>query len=64
MAVEVIHEHDHTSGDSGMGFFLGLIVLIIFLAIFVTYILPLLRNAGTPAVNVPGNVNVNLHQTK
>lgn len=60
----------HTEGNSGSGFLLGVIVLIIFVILFVFYGLPMLGNAGggagagtqAPQVNVPGEVDVNVKQ--
>lgn len=50
---------------NGMGFFLGIIALIIFIAIVFIYVLPYVRNGlGGMQVNVPSDINVNLHNTK
>ncbi len=53
--------------ESGMGFFLGALLLIIFVVLFFVYGLPYLSSAvrgGTPQINVPGQIDVNVKQTK
>lgn len=51
--------------DSGYGFLLGVILLIIFAAILIIYGLPYLQNAGTSTqVNIPDKVDVNVNQPK
>ncbi len=60
---QVIHETSGTNSDPGMGFFVGIILLLIFLY----YGLPLLRNSGlggSPQINVPGKIDVNVNGTK
>lgn len=51
------------AGNNGMGFLLGVIVLILFVMGVFYYGLPLLRSSvpTTPTVNVPGKVDVNVH---
>lgn len=51
--------------SSGMGFFLGVLALIIFFIFLMYYGLPILRGAtSTPQINVPKDVNVNVQQKK
>ena len=57
------------SGDSGMGVFLAAILIILFFVLVWFFGLPLLRQGGTtpapanaPAVEVPGQIDVNLNQ--
>ena len=56
-----------TNGDSssnGMGFLLGVLLLVVFAFLIFWYGLPALRNATTssaPQINVPGKVDVNVH---
>lgn len=46
---------------NGMGFLVGVILLIVFVILAIYYGLPLLRGATTaPQVNVPGQVDVNV----
>lgn len=60
---------DASSG--GNSFLLGVILLIIFAVVFIFYILPRLTNVASnfappqaPQVNVPGKVDVNVHNQK
>ncbi len=59
-----IHEHDihHEHSGNYMGFLLGILLLVIVLFMFAYYFLPLIRS-GTQ-INIPGRIDVNLHQTK
>lgn len=57
---QVIHEHG--SSDSGMSFIVGAILIVVALLLFVFYGLPYLRNTGTPQVNVPSQIDVNVRQ--
>ena len=51
-----------TDGSSGMGFMMGIILFIIFVFALLYYGLPLLRSGmSTPSVNVPGQIDVNVH---
>lgn len=46
---------------NGMGFLLGAILLIVFLAVLFIYILPAIgQGFGGTSVNVPSDLNVNL----
>jgi hypothetical protein len=57
----------NSSTGSGMGFLLGAIVLIVFLALFFVYALPFIRGLSggvQVTVPVPKNINVNVQQTK
>lgn len=64
MTETVIHEQA-ASGDSGAatGIILAVIILLV-LAMIVVFGIPFMRggaNFGTPQVNVPGQVDVNVH---
>lgn len=50
--------------SSGMGMIIGLVVLIVFGFLFFVYALPALRNMelGTPQINVPSTIDVNVKQ--
>ncbi len=55
------------SGNNGMGFLLGVIVLVVFLLLFIFYALPYLRSSfmgSSPQVNIPSHYDVNVKQTK
>ncbi len=51
---------EHT--DSGMGFLLGVILLVILGVLLFTYGIPYLSNSFSgPQVNVPGKIDVNVN---
>jgi len=66
------------SGGNGMGFFMGLVLFIVVLFIFIAYGLPALRgtsnnniqlpgNGGgveVPNINVPDQIDLNINSTK
>lgn len=56
------------SGDSGggMGMIIGLIVVVLLVFLFFVYGLPMLRQArlGSPQINVPSEIDVNINQTE
>ena len=52
-------------GGNGMGFFLGVIVLVVFVILLLFYGLPYLRSFyQTPQINVPNKIDVNVKQQK
>ena len=57
---------NNETGGNGMGFLLGIIILIVFVAIILIYGLPILKNMSgfSAQVNVPKNINVNVNTTK
>ena len=58
---------NNNSGDNGMGFFLGVIVLIVFAILLFVYALPYLRGLGGSngvQINVPKDIDVNVKQTE
>ena len=55
------------SGDNGMGFLLGIIVLIVVVVLFLVYGLPYVRNltgGNGVQINVPKSIDVNVNQSK
>lgn len=65
MATIVNNPATGESGSNGSGFLIGVIVLIIAVVVLLFYGLPYLRGSmgsGTPQVNVPGKVDVNVNQ--
>lgn len=49
--------------DSGMGFLLGIILLIVAVVAFLYYGLPAIqRSTSAPSVNVPGKIDVNVNK--
>ena len=51
---------------SGMGMLIGLVVVIVLGFLFFVYGLPAIRNmrVGTPQINVPSQIDVNVKQTQ
>lgn len=50
-------------GSNGMGFLVGVILLILFVVGLIYYGLPMLNRAtAAPQINVPGKVDVNVKQ--
>ena len=67
----IVNNPAPTSDNSqgGMGFFLGVILLLIFAFLFFYYGLPLITNSvrsasSGPSVNIPGKIDVNVHTNK
>lgn len=59
MAQEVVHTQD----SSGNNFLLGVILLIVALALFFYFGVPLIQNAtSSPQITVPEQVDVNVNQ--
>lgn len=62
--------NNNSNTDSGMGFLLGIILLIAFGLIFFVYGLPLIRqglngiSGGGVNINLPKTVDVNVQQSK
>ena len=56
-----------SSDNSGgpMGWIIGLVLLIVVGYLVIVYGLPAIRQmGGTPQINIPSNINVNVKQTK
>lgn len=56
------------SNESGgsMGMIIGLFILVVAVVLFFVYGLPAIQHlqVGTPQINVPGKIDVNINQTK
>lgn len=53
------------SSGNGMGFLLGIIVLVVFVILFLYYGLPIIRQSFSGAqINVPSKIDVNVQQAK
>ena len=69
MATTIVNPAPNTnpSGNGGMGFLVGAVILIVFAFLFFVYALPYVRglsgNNGVQ-VNVPNSIDVNVKQTK
>lgn len=60
---EPVVEHDHYASEGGnSGLILAVILVLLALFLFFYYGLPALRSAGSPQVNVPGKVDVNVNK--
>ena len=55
------HHHDQDTA-SGMGFFIGVLVIIILGVLFFVYALPAIRDNGGTNVNVPDRINVDVNR--
>jgi hypothetical protein len=69
MATTIINPapSDNSSNNNGMGFLIGVIVLVVFVALLLVYALPFIRGLsgkGGIQVNLPKSVNVNVQQSK
>ncbi len=64
----VEHIHEGSGSNSGMGFLLGVVFLIVFMFLMFYYGLPVIRNGfgGSPQINIPskGQLDVNVKQSK
>ena len=59
----IVNNPDTTQRDSGTGFLLGVILLIVFGVLFFMYGLPYITSAMSgPTVQVPEKVDVNINQ--
>ncbi len=54
--------NDNSGGPMGM--IIGIIVLIVLGYLVYVYGLPAIRQMGTPQINVPSKIDVNVNQTK
>ena len=63
----VVNTPSSTDNGSGMGFLLGVILIIAFIMLLMFYGVPYLGNmmqTQGPQVNVPGKIDVNVNQPK
>lgn len=49
--------HGHEYADSGLGFFIGILVVILLGVLFFVYALPNVRNNSGTNINVPDRIN-------
>lgn len=67
MATTIVNPPQNNSSGNGMGFLLGIIILIVVAVLFFIYGLPYLQNLGGSGgvqVNVPESIDVNVKQSK
>lgn len=53
--------------ENGLGFFLGIILIIVFGIVFFIYGIPFIRSfqgTQTPQINIPNQIDVNVKQDK
>lgn len=60
-----IDEHDirHKHQGDSMGFVMGIILLVVTLFLFLYYLLPAVRGSSMQ-LQIPGRIDVNVHQLK
>lgn len=59
--------NNNSENNNGIGFLLGIIVLVIFAVLFFVYALPYIRGFGGNSgvqVNIPKSIDVNVKQSK
>ena len=63
----IVNNPPQSNGSSGItGVVIALIVLFVLVYLGLVYGLPAIQNMklGTPQINIPGKIDVNVHQTK
>jgi len=56
----VVNNPPAENTNNNAGFLIGAILLLLVVVLFFIYGLPYLRNLGTPQINVPDHINVNV----
>lgn len=62
MATIVNNPAPAPESNGGMGMIIGLILFIVVLFIFFVYALPAIRHIGSPQINIPNKIDVNVNQ--
>ncbi|HSX08878.1 MAG TPA: hypothetical protein VLF93_01885 [Candidatus Saccharimonadales bacterium] len=60
MAVVVNNPQPTETRDSGSGFLVGIILLILAVVLFFYYGLPMIRSYTSPQASIPSNINVHV----
>ncbi len=62
----IVNNPAPSNSDNGMGFLLGIIILVVIGALFYFFALPYIRQgmSGDVQVNVPKDINVNVQQSE
>lgn len=62
----IVNNPPPSNNSGGVGMIIGIIVLIVVVYLIFVYGLPMLRQAsvGTPQINVPSKIDVNINQSK
>lgn len=59
----IVNTPAQSDAGSGMGFVMGILLLVVFFAALLYFGLPMLRNSSSqPSINVPESVDVNVTQ--
>ena len=53
-------DHGHEQSDSGIGFFAGILAVVLLGILFFVYALPNLRDTGGTEINVPDRINADV----
>lgn len=64
MVTVVNNPQPSDSSGNVMGMIFGLIIVLVLGYLFIFYALPALRQLGTPQINVPSQIDVNVKQTQ
>lgn len=67
MDTVIERDHHHEAAGNGMGFLLGVILLLFVAILFFVYGLPYISNFTQqqgPQINVPGKIDVNVNMPK
>jgi hypothetical protein len=64
MATIVNNPAPVSDSNSGMGMVGGLIALFVSAYLYIMYGLPAIKQLGSPQINIPGKIDVNVNQTK
>lgn len=61
----IVNNPAPSNDSSGMGgMIFGLVALVVVVYLFFVYGLPAIQQVGSPQINVPGKIDVNVTQTK
>jgi len=64
MATIVNNPAPVADSNNGMGMIVGLIALFVVAYLFFVYGFPAIRQMGSPQINIPSKIDVNVQQTK
>lgn len=65
MATTIINPSPAQNESSGnLGIIIGLVVLVVLAYLFFIYGLPMVKQIGSPQINIPSQIDVNVNQTK
>lgn len=64
MATIVNNPPSSSDSSGGMGMIVGVIGLVVVAYLFFVYGFPAIRQMGSPQINIPSKIDVNVQQTK